>query len=33
MSNFEDQLWSQLLRERGEQMRAAPEPRPHSRHL
>jgi hypothetical protein len=24
MSNFEDQLWSQLLRERGEQMRAAP---------
>ena len=25
MSNFEDQLWSQLVRERGEQMRAAPE--------
>ena len=24
MSNFEDQLWSQLVRERGEQMRAAP---------
>ncbi len=24
MSNFEDQLWSQLLHERGEQMRAAP---------
>lgn len=24
MSNFEDELWSQLLRERGEQMRAAP---------
>ncbi len=24
MSNFEDQLWSQLARERGEQMRAAP---------
>lgn len=23
MSNFEDQLWSQLVRERGEQMRAA----------
>lgn len=25
MSNFEDQLWSQLVRERGEQMRAAPQ--------
>ena len=24
MSNFEDELWSQLVRERGEQMRAAP---------
>lgn len=24
MSDFEDQLWSQLVRERGEQMRAAP---------
>jgi hypothetical protein len=24
MTNFEDQLWSQLVRERGEQMRAAP---------
>ncbi|MGH8300195.1 MAG: hypothetical protein ACRET5_01860 [Steroidobacteraceae bacterium] len=24
MSNFEDQLWSELVRERGEQMRAAP---------
>jgi hypothetical protein len=24
MNNFEDQLWSQLVRERGEQMRAAP---------
>jgi hypothetical protein len=25
MSSFEDQLWSQLVRERGEQMRAAPQ--------
>ena len=25
MSNFEDELWSQLVRERGAQMRAAPQ--------